>query len=201
MEYSPYGDGFTNTGPTDITHRFTGHDWDSVTGMYFAPHRFLDSNSHRWINKDGLGMIDGTNMYSYVKHNPIIGIDPLGDQLEYYPPPGGDVLGEIACKAIAFAQLALYDLWYSAQAAGILLDEKLMQAGCLVASSVFHLFGGPEFTTVGDCWAYYAYYFDESMAQQVEVATDRLYSIWDGYEKCINNGGPSCQLNLDIPTL
>jgi len=78
FEYTPYGGAYFASGPADVTHRFTGHDWDAATGQYFAPFRYYAPDQGRWTTRDPLGMIDGPNMYAYVGGNPVTYVDPLG---------------------------------------------------------------------------------------------------------------------------
>ena len=78
FEFTPYGSPYHSNGPADITHLFTGHDLDPLTGNYYAPFRYLNPSAGRWMNQDPLGMINGTNMYGYVGASPIIRYDLLG---------------------------------------------------------------------------------------------------------------------------
>ena len=78
FEYTPYGSPYHDDGPADVTHRFTGHELDPVTGNYYAPYRYLNPSGARWMKQDPLGMISVTNMYGYVGGNPINFWDPLG---------------------------------------------------------------------------------------------------------------------------
>lgn len=78
FEYTPFGEGYTTTGPSGITHRYTGLDLDSLTGKYYAPYRYYDPNAARWMTPDPLGMADGPNVYAYVRQNPLSWTDPLG---------------------------------------------------------------------------------------------------------------------------
>ncbi len=77
-EYGPYGTPLTFAGPSSVTQLYTGHDLDKITGNYFAPFRMLNPSTGRWLSRDPLGMVDGTNMYAYVAGNPINFVDPDG---------------------------------------------------------------------------------------------------------------------------
>jgi len=77
-EYTPYGMTLFNNMPADTTRGFTGHHLDHRSGQYFAPFRYYDPTTARWLKRDPLGMIDGPNMYGYVGGNPILYSDPLG---------------------------------------------------------------------------------------------------------------------------
>jgi RHS repeat-associated protein len=82
FEYTPFGESFTESGPEDITVRYTGHDWDETAQLYYAPFRYYSPGTARWMKPDPLGMVDGPNMYAYVFNNPINYTDPWG--LESY---------------------------------------------------------------------------------------------------------------------
>ena len=78
FSYTPYGSADLATGPSDVTRRYTGHDFDPITGHYFAPFRYYSPTSARWLKQDPMGMINGPNMYGYVGGNPIMYYDPYG---------------------------------------------------------------------------------------------------------------------------
>ena len=70
IEHTPYGAiAFAEGTANSYTRRYTGHDWDPLTGDYFAPYRFYSPGSHRWLTRDPLGMVDGPNVYAYVGGN------------------------------------------------------------------------------------------------------------------------------------
>jgi RHS repeat-associated protein len=68
-----------------VTHRFTGHDLDPATGLYFAPFRYYYPTGARWMTRDPLGMVDGPNVYAYAGGHPINRIDPLGRSMWWNP--------------------------------------------------------------------------------------------------------------------
>jgi RHS repeat-associated protein len=53
---------------------------ESGTGanLYFAPYRYYNPQLARWMSRDPLGMVDGPNVYAYVKGMPVAYTDPLG---------------------------------------------------------------------------------------------------------------------------
>jgi RHS repeat-associated protein len=77
-EFTPYGTAYLDTLPGTITRGFTGHDWDPVANLNYAPFRYLNPGTARWMKRDPLGMIDGPNMYGYVGGNPVMYFDPMG---------------------------------------------------------------------------------------------------------------------------
>ena len=62
----------------DERFMFTGHQGDGESGLYYAPFRYYSPFQARWTTRDPLGMIDGPNVYAYVRGNPVVFIDPLG---------------------------------------------------------------------------------------------------------------------------
>ena len=65
-------------------HEFTGKPWDTESQMYYFPYRYYSPNMNRWTMPDPMGLIDGPNVYGYVKNAPIRFLDKLGFQ--FYPP-------------------------------------------------------------------------------------------------------------------
>jgi RHS repeat-associated protein len=88
FDYTPYGQAYAENDTVGITHRYTGHDWDATANLYFAPYRFYNPQLARWMSRDPLGMVDGPNVYKYVRGNPIRKRDPLGMR-EWPGPLGG----------------------------------------------------------------------------------------------------------------
>ena len=85
--YTPYGEAtFRNGAWTDVGSStnsnatlYTGRYLDSLTSLYYYRARFYDAALERFISRDpvGYGGID-SNLYRYVRSNPIIHIDPSG---------------------------------------------------------------------------------------------------------------------------
>ncbi len=76
-EYSPYGIPALQLGqPSPIG--YTGHYHDPESNLNYAPYRYYNPQTTRWLKRDPLGMIDGPNMYAYVNASPIGQIDLLG---------------------------------------------------------------------------------------------------------------------------
>ena len=79
IEHTPYGEILTATGDaSEITRRYTGHDWDESSEMYFALFRYYAPGMGRWVSRDPLGMVDGPNVYAYVRGQTLVRIDELG---------------------------------------------------------------------------------------------------------------------------
>ena len=77
-EFSPFGSPITAQLPAGFDPRYTVHHLDPASGLYYAPFRYLNPATGRWLKRDPLGMIDGPNMYGYVGGNPVRNIDPAG---------------------------------------------------------------------------------------------------------------------------
>jgi RHS repeat-associated protein len=75
--YSAYGEDYGSGGTVSTTHRFTGHDWNRQSGLYFAPYRFYDVSTSRWTVRDPDDMVNGPNLYAYPL-NPALVVDPTG---------------------------------------------------------------------------------------------------------------------------
>ena len=80
-EFTPFGSSYANTLPAGIAPRYTVHQQDATSGLYYAKFRYYSPDTTRWMKRDPLGMVDGPNVYSYVVNKPTTHTDPLG--LEY----------------------------------------------------------------------------------------------------------------------
>jgi len=78
FEYKPYGTLHSSSGSLDLNLGFTGHRWDPDVQQYSAPYRYYSPTTARWLTRDPLGMVDGPNVYGYVKGNPVLFSDTLG---------------------------------------------------------------------------------------------------------------------------
>jgi RHS repeat-associated protein len=89
-EYYPYGNtSFEATGAAaDVNkkrYRYTGKERDEETGLYYLGARYYAPWIARWTATDPAGMIDGPDLYAYVRGNPITMRDPSGMQGEDSP--------------------------------------------------------------------------------------------------------------------
>ncbi len=76
--YTPYGMPDMQLGGASSPIGYTGHLYDSQTGLNYAPFRYYNPQTARWMKRDPLGYINGTNLYAYVTNNPAAYNDPTG---------------------------------------------------------------------------------------------------------------------------
>ena len=77
IEHLPYG-AFHTTAGGNPTYTFTGKPWESEIGQYYFPYRYYSPDAGRWLTRDPLGMVDGPNLYVYVRGSAVNYSDPLG---------------------------------------------------------------------------------------------------------------------------
>jgi RHS repeat-associated protein len=57
---------------------FTGHPYDSESGLYYARNRYYHPALGRWLSRDQAGYVDGMSRYEYVASEPVDRSDPEG---------------------------------------------------------------------------------------------------------------------------
>jgi RHS repeat-associated protein len=67
---------------------WTGQRYDAGVGLYSFYARTYSPELGRWLQRDPLGFVDGTNLYQYVRGRPCARTDPLG----LLDPEGGSYL-------------------------------------------------------------------------------------------------------------
>ena len=73
-----YGDYRNEVNANNNTIGFAGAEWDWQAELYCMRNRYYDPQLGRFINRDPLGYVDGSNMYAYVMGGPTHMIDPMG---------------------------------------------------------------------------------------------------------------------------
>lgn len=74
-EYSPYGSTTYQavSAQTDSSkqYRYTGKERDEESGLYYYGARYYAAWLGRWTRCDPIGVDDGSNLYQYVRSNPV----------------------------------------------------------------------------------------------------------------------------------
>ena len=82
VTYYPFGEVRTNTGTVDLPYKFTGHELDPETGLYYCGARYYDAPQGRFISPDTIVQSPGDpqtlNRYAYARNNPLLYTDPSG---------------------------------------------------------------------------------------------------------------------------
>lgn len=81
-EYYPFGGTAVLVADTDSgidykTHRYSGKERDA-TGLYYYGYRYYQPWAGRWLSSDPAGTVDGLNLYSMVRNNPVTLTDDNG---------------------------------------------------------------------------------------------------------------------------
>lgn len=84
-EYFPFGGSSFMAGKStreiQLKHyRYSGKEHDDFTGLYYFGYRYYAHWIGGWLSPDPLGPKDSTNLYVYVRNNPLVLIDPNGLQ-------------------------------------------------------------------------------------------------------------------------
>ncbi len=61
-------------------YRFSGRERDDETGLNYHGARYYASWLARWVSADPEGLVDGVNLYAYVRGSPVMFHDPAGTQ-------------------------------------------------------------------------------------------------------------------------
>jgi RHS repeat-associated protein len=90
-EYTPYGE--TSFGSyTRKRYRFTGKERDEESGLGYHSARYLHPALGRWLSCDPAGAAAGLNAYAYAANNPMVLVDPHGEEPQGASQPPEDNL-------------------------------------------------------------------------------------------------------------
>jgi RHS repeat-associated protein len=80
IDYDGFGNVITETNASfGDRYKYTGREFDSVTGLQYNRARSYDPKAGRWISKDPLEFLAGdSNLYRYADNSPTNGVDPTG---------------------------------------------------------------------------------------------------------------------------
>ncbi|NJL71367.1 MAG: RHS repeat-associated core domain-containing protein [Candidatus Competibacteraceae bacterium] len=93
LDYEPHGQ-LTNAYGDFPGRSFTGKEFDAESGLYHFAYRHYSPDQARWMQRDPLRMVDGPNMYAYVRGALISRYDPFGLQsccVVYDPKTGKEI--------------------------------------------------------------------------------------------------------------
>ncbi|MBV8566123.1 MAG: RHS domain-containing protein, partial [Methylobacteriaceae bacterium] len=79
--YKPFGEVLSITGTPVMNARFPGQWFQLETGLHYNWHRHYDPTLGRYLQPDPLGFVSGSNVYSYVRQNPLRATDRFGLQM------------------------------------------------------------------------------------------------------------------------
>jgi RHS repeat-associated protein len=86
-EYFPYGStsyqAVASRIETAKRYRYTRLERDEESGLYYHVARYCACWLGRWTSADPKGLVDGTNVFSYCRGNPISFMDPEGTESEH----------------------------------------------------------------------------------------------------------------------
>ena len=91
-EYHPYGTSAYRAVQSAIEvapkrYRYTGMERDEESGLSYHTARYYLCWLARWASADSAGLVDGPNIYCYVRDNPITRNDTNGNLLDVVPVP------------------------------------------------------------------------------------------------------------------
>jgi RHS repeat-associated protein len=105
-EYFPYGGTSLQSGrsPAEVSlkrYRFSGRERDEESELNYHTRRYCAPWLGRWASADPAGLVDGPNLYSYARCNPISGSDPGGQETMCVIPGRheGDPKDVLACPS------------------------------------------------------------------------------------------------------
>ena len=78
FDYTPYGSVARTSGTTSMDYHYAGLFLHSASALNLSATRPMDGVTGRWLNRDPIGELGGTNIYSYVGENPLRSIDTMG---------------------------------------------------------------------------------------------------------------------------
>ena len=89
-QFSPFGAELSLATPSPDHYKFTGKERDTESGLDYFGARYYGSSMGRFMSPDPSGLAyanlanpQSFNLYSYVRNNPLVNIDPTGLKCQY----------------------------------------------------------------------------------------------------------------------
>ncbi|MBP1684155.1 MAG: repeat-associated core domain protein [Deltaproteobacteria bacterium] len=78
--YLPYGEPLLRTESLDNPFQYVGElgVMTEIYGLHMMGARYYDPRDGRFVQRDPLGLVSGTNLYAYVNNSPVEAVDPSG---------------------------------------------------------------------------------------------------------------------------
>jgi RHS repeat-associated protein len=104
--FTPYGQEMLNPNISQTcssNYKFTGYEYDSETGLYYAKARYYNLRLGRFMSADAMagGIADpqSLNRYAYVTNKPLALVDPIGlcGEPDLWDPSTNTVTGFLPC--------------------------------------------------------------------------------------------------------
>ena len=86
-QYDAFGMSLGTTEKLNNRIRYTGQQYDDVTGQYYLRARYYNPVAGRFMQED-VYQGDGLNLYAYCHNNPVVYYDPSGYKRKACPPQG-----------------------------------------------------------------------------------------------------------------
>ena len=88
-EYHPYGTSAYRAANATVRatakrYRYTGKERDDESGLHYNGARYYAPWLARWTQADPASLVDGGNLYAYVRGNPVRLVDPSGTATTTY---------------------------------------------------------------------------------------------------------------------
>ena len=77
LTYDAFGNLLGGADPL-VAFTYTGQEYDAATGLYYYDARYYDAAVGRFTSEDPLGPDVDSNLYRYVRNNPVLYVDPTG---------------------------------------------------------------------------------------------------------------------------
>ena len=94
--YDSYGRTLTLSETISQPFTYTGRELDAESGLYYYRARYHDPKTGRFLSEDPIAFGSGdTNLYRYVRNNPVNSLDPFGLQATNPAGAFGDIFGQL----------------------------------------------------------------------------------------------------------